>query len=84
MAAVIRLRREGTKNRPFYRIVVTDKRARRDGAFIEQLGTYDPLVEGENFTIDLTKADAWVGKGALPSDKVANLMKYARKKAAQA
>ena len=81
MAAVIRLRREGTKNRPYYRIVVTDKRARRDGAFIEQLGVYDPLVEGENFQLDLAKADAWVGKGAQPSDKVANMMKFARKKA---
>ena len=82
MAAVIRLRREGTKNRPYYRIVVTDKRARRDGAYIEQLGVYDPLVEGDNFTLDLAKAEAWIGEGAQPSAKVANLVKYARKKAA--
>ncbi|MFM7180945.1 MAG: 30S ribosomal protein S16 [Verrucomicrobiales bacterium] len=81
MAAVIRLRREGTKNRPYYRIVVTDKRARRDGAYIEQLGVYDPLVEGENFKIDLPKAEAWLGQGALPSDKVANIIKFARQKA---
>lgn len=81
MAAVIRLRREGTKNRPYYRIVVTDKRARRDGAYIEQLGVYDPLVEGDNFKLDLAKAEAWLGEGAQPSDKVANLIKFARKKA---
>lgn len=81
MPAVIRLRREGTKNRPFYRIVVTDKRARRDGAYIEQLGVYDPLVEGENFKLDLAKAEAWLGEGAKPSDKVANLIKFARRKA---
>ena len=81
MAAVIRLRREGTKNRPYYRIVVTDKRARRDGAYIEQLGVYDPLVEGDNFQLDLAKAEEWLGQGAQPSDKVANLIKYARKKA---
>ena len=81
MAAVIRLRREGTKNRPYYRIVVTDKRARRDGAYIEQLGVYDPLVEGDNFKLDLAKAEEWLGQGAQPSDKVANLIKYARKKA---
>ena len=66
MAVAIRLRREGNKNRPFFRIVVTDSRARRDGNFIEQIGTYDPLVEGKNFTIDLEKVDKWVGDGAQP------------------
>lgn len=81
MAAVIRLRREGTKNRPYYRIVVTDKRARRDGAYIEQIGVYDPLVEGDNFKLDLAKAESWLGQGAQASDKVANLIKFARKKA---
>lgn len=84
MAVAIRLRREGNKNRPFFRIVVTDSRARRDGNFIEQIGTYDPLVEGKNFTINLEKVDKWVGDGAQPSDKVKNLIKYARKETAEA
>ena len=84
MAVAIRLRREGNKNRPFFRIVVTDSRARRDGNFIEQIGTYDPLVEGKNFTIDLEKVDKWVGNGAQPSDKVKNIIKYARKETAEA
>lgn len=84
MAVAIRLRREGNKNRPFFRIVVTDSRARRDGNFIEQIGSYDPLVEGKNFTIDLEKVDKWVGNGAQPSDKVKNLIKYARKDTAEA
>lgn len=84
MAVAIRLRREGNKNRPFFRIVVTDSRARRDGNFIEQIGSYDPLVEGKNFTIDLEKVDKWVGNGAQPSDKVKNLIKYARKETAEA
>lgn len=84
MAVAIRLRREGNKNRPFFRIVVTDSRARRDGNFIEQIGTYDPLQEGKNFTIDLEKADKWVGNGAQPSDKVKNIIKHARKETAEA
>ena len=79
MAAVIRLRREGTKNRPYYRIVVTDGRSRREGPYIEQLGTYDPLMEGKNYSIDVEKAEGWVAKGAQPSRTVHNLMKSARK-----
>lgn len=78
----IRLRREGTKDRPYYRIVVTDSRARREGAYIEQIGTYDPEKDSDNFSIDLTKADAWVGKGAQPSETVLSLMKKARKASA--
>ena len=84
MAVAIRLRREGNKNRPFFRIVVTDSRARRDGNFIEQIGTYDPLKDGKNFEIDLEKVDKWVGDGAQPSDKVKNIIKYARKDTAEA
>lgn len=75
----IRLRREGTKNRPYYRIIVADGRARREGAFIEQLGTYDPLLDkAENFKIDLAKADEWISKGAQPSETVASFIKKAR------
>jgi small subunit ribosomal protein S16 len=79
----IRLRREGTKDRPYYRIIVADSRARREGAFIEQLGTYDPLVDkSDNFTIDVAKADAWISKGAQPSETVRSMLKKARQASA--
>ncbi len=78
----IRMRREGTKDRPYYRIVVADQRARREGAFIEQIGTYDPLATQGGFKIDLAKADEWIGKGAQPSDTVRSLMKKARQASA--
>jgi small subunit ribosomal protein S16 len=79
----IRLRREGTKDRPYYRIIVADGRARREGAFIEQLGTYDPLVDkADNFSIDLEKADAWIAKGAQPSETVRSMIKKARQASA--
>jgi small subunit ribosomal protein S16 len=81
MAVVIRLRREGTKNTPFYRIVVTDSRLRRDGRFLEQIGTYDPRQAGENYKIDLGKASAWMGQGAKPSETVASIIKKASRKA---
>jgi small subunit ribosomal protein S16 len=78
----IRMRREGTKNRPYYRIVVADGRARREGAFIEQIGTYDPLLDKDNYKIDLAKVDEWIGKGAQPSDTVRSLIKKARQASA--
>jgi small subunit ribosomal protein S16 len=78
----IRLQRGGAKKRPFYRIVVADGRARREGAYIEQLGTYDPLQDKSNFNIDLAKADQWIGKGAQPSETVRSLMKKARQASA--
>jgi small subunit ribosomal protein S16 len=78
----IRLRREGTKDRPYYRIIVADGRARREGAFIEQIGTYDPLLEKDNFKIDLEKADSWIGKGAQPSETVRSMIKKARQASA--
>ena len=74
----IRLRREGSKGRHFYRIVVADQRARREGAFIEMIGTYDPSKEEDGVKIDLEKADAWIGKGAQPSDTVRSMIKKAR------
>ena len=74
----IRLRREGSKDRPYYRIVVADQRARREGAFIELIGTHDPLKEEGGTQIDLEKADEWIGKGAQPSDTVRSLIKKAR------
>ncbi len=79
MAVAIRLRREGSKNRPFYRIVVADSRTRRDGRFIEMIGTYDPMKESANTVLDLTKADAWIAKGAQPSETVASIIRNTRK-----
>lgn len=78
----IRLRREGTKGRPYYRIIVADGRSRREGAFIDQLGTYDPLVETDNFKIDVSKADEWIAKGAQPSETVRSLIKRAKQASA--
>ena len=77
MATRIRLRRMGRKKLPFYRIVVTDKAAPRDGRFIEVLGTYDPRAEGEQVKLDAEKAKAWLAKGATPSDTVASLLRKA-------
>lgn len=74
----IRLNRQGSKDRPFYKIVVVDSRARRDGDFIEQLGTYNPMAEGDNFTLDLDKAEKWISCGAKPSETVASMIKKLR------
>lgn len=84
MAVSLRLNRKGTKDRPYYKIVAVDSRKRRDGRYIEQLGTYDPLVEGTNFTIDLTMADKWLGVGAKPSETVNSIIRKARTAAATA
>ncbi len=71
---VIRLARHGAHKKPFYRIVVADQRKKRDGAFIEQVGTYDPNTDPSTIKIDLDKVDEWIGKGAQPSDRVAKLI----------
>ena len=76
---VLRLRREGNKNRPFYRIVAADQRFKRDGRFLEILGTYDPVKETDNVNLDLEKANAWIAKGAQPSETVASFIKKAAK-----
>ena len=78
MALVIRLRREGTKNRPFYRIVVLDSAKRRDGGFLESLGTYDPNLEKNNFKLDLPKVEGWIAKGARTSETVGSFIKKSR------
>ena len=78
MAVALRLNRKGTKDRPYYKIVAVDSRKRRDGRYIEQIGTYDPMQEGTNFTIDLEKADKWLGYGANPSDTVKSIIRKAR------
>ena len=84
MAVVIRLRREGTKNRPFYRVVVADKRSPRDGKFIEMIGSYDPIEKNQESALKLDRIDYWLGQGAKPSDTVGTLIKKARVKAVAA
>jgi len=70
----IRLTRLGAHKRPFYRVIVADSRARRDGPFIEIIGTYDPLKEPSEIKIDLEKAKLWMQQGAQPTDSVKKLM----------
>jgi small subunit ribosomal protein S16 len=79
MAVSIRLRREGTKNRPYYRIVVADSRSPRDGKFIEIIGTYDPKRTGQNSSFSVERAEYWISKGAQPSDTVRSLIKKQKK-----
>jgi small subunit ribosomal protein S16 len=78
MAVAIRLRREGTKNSPYYKVVVADQRSPRDGKFIEIIGNYDPKVAGANSRIDLSRADYWIKCGARPSDTVRSIIKKVR------
>jgi len=75
MAVSIRLRREGSLNRPYYKVVVADSRSPRDGKFIEIIGTYDPKKPGHNSTLKLDRAEYWISKGAQPSDTVRSLIK---------
>ena len=79
MAVAIRLRREGSLNHPYYKVVVADQRSPRDGKFIEIIGKYDPKVEGSNSTVDLARADYWISCGARPSDTVRSIIKKARR-----
>jgi small subunit ribosomal protein S16 len=78
----IRLARMGAKKKPFYRVVVADSRSRRDGPFIEILGTYDPMKEPGEFKVDTDKARSWIDKGAQPTDTVKRLLKSAGLQAA--
>ena len=71
----IRLRRLGAKKKPFYRVVVADSRYPRDGRFIEEIGTYDPLTEPSTIKIDAEKAAKWLAEGAQPTDTVKELLK---------
>lgn len=77
----IRLSRGGAKKRPFYHIVVTDQRNRRDGRYIERLGYFNPIAVGgkDQLRIDVPRVDYWIGQGAQPSDRVSNLLKGYRK-----
>jgi small subunit ribosomal protein S16 len=82
MAVSIRLRREGAKNRPYYKVVVADSRSPRDGKFIEIIGTYDPKKPGHNSTLKLDRAEYWISKGAQASDTVRSLIKKNKKQVA--
>ena len=84
MAVSIRLRREGAKNRPYYKVVVADSRSPRDGKFIEIIGTYDPKKPGHNSTLKLDRAEYWISKGAQASDTVRSLIKKNKKQVASA
>jgi len=75
MAVRIRLARYGTKDRPYYRIVAADSQSKRDGAFLEQVGTYNPLVNPAQCTLEKERINYWLGVGAKPSDTVKSLLK---------
>ena len=76
MATRIRLKRLGRKNRPFYRIIIIDSRKRRDGAAIEEVGWYDPILKKEkNFILEEDRILHWLSQGAQPTDIVKNMMK---------
>ena len=77
----IRLSRGGAKKRPFYHIVVTDRRNRRDGRYIERVGFFNPVAKGqeEKLRIDVDRVEHWLGHGAQTSDRVSTLLKEARK-----
>ena len=75
MADKIRLRRMGAKKNPFYRIVVADSRYPRDGRFIEEIGTYDPVKTPADVKIDADKAKQWIANGAQPTDTVKDILK---------
>ena len=74
MAVRIRLKRMGAKKRPFYRVIVADARAPRDGRFIETLGTYNPLTNPAEARLDADKVRLWLSRGAQPSDPVRHLL----------
>ena len=74
MSVKIRLKRMGSKKRPFYRIVVADSRSPRDGRFIESVGTYNPLTEPETVTLEEESILGWLNNGAQPSDTVRNIL----------
>lgn len=75
MAVKIRLKRMGAKKKPFYRVVVADSRSPRDGKFIEEIGTYNPLTEPSTLMVNPERAQYWIGTGAKPTDTVDRLFK---------
>lgn len=83
---IIRLARGGTTKRPFYHVVVTDRRNARDGRYLERVGFFNPIAAGAEvrLQIDLGRVDHWVARGAQPSERVADLLKEIRSTAAAA
>jgi len=79
MAVKMRLKRIGAKKAPYYRVVVADSRYPRDGRFIEEIGTYNPMVDPAEIKIDMEKADKWIKNGAQPTDTVRGLLKKVSK-----
>ena len=75
MAVKIRLKRMGAKKKPFYRVVVADSRYPRDGRFIEEIGTYNPLTDPPEFNVDMEKVNKWLKNGAQPTETVRGLIK---------
>ncbi len=75
MAVKIRLKRIGAKKTPYYRVVVADSRSPRDGRFIEEIGTYNPLADPAEIKIDAESARKWISNGAQPTDTVRALLK---------
>lgn len=82
MAVKIRLTRRGTKKKPFYRVVVADSEAPRDGDFLEVVGTYDPMIEPAKVDLKTERINHWLEKGATPTDTVRQLLKKAKKEQA--
>ncbi len=74
MAVKLRLKRMGSKQKPFYRIVAADSRSPRDGRFIETVGTYNPIAKSDNVKVDEEKALYWLNNGAQPTDTVKNIL----------
>jgi small subunit ribosomal protein S16 len=79
MAVRIRLKREGARNHPYYKIVVADQRSPRDGKFKEIIGNYDPKKKGDNFSVNLSRVEYWLSVGAQPSETVRSIINKARK-----
>jgi small subunit ribosomal protein S16 len=79
MSVTIRLSRHGAKKKPFYRIVVSDRRYPRDGRYIEQVGTFDPSAPSGGLKLNREKIDNWIKDGAQPSETVSQLIKKAQK-----
>ena len=74
MAVKLRLKRMGAKQKPFYRIVAADSRTKRDGKFLENIGTYNPIKEPAEIKVDEEKALYWLSKGAIPTETVRNIL----------
>jgi small subunit ribosomal protein S16 len=75
MAVKIRLARHGAKKRPFYRIVIADSESPRDGKFLENVGTYDPVADPAKVSLKQERIKHWIGQGAIPTDTVKNILK---------